>query len=189
MQTAGGTGAEVVVFLQSNAIYGTQFVNTADKQGYHPVYVNSDWASNSGDTTNQNMPQSYDGAVAFVYTRGLSSKQSPPPPPQAKDCVDIYNKFSGRKLSGPNTTEYGLTMQYCDNVRLFEKLAAAAGDNLTRATFSAARTTVGHFDPVGNSGGTLGPDRFDVPELIRTERWSYACKCMTPVDDFHRPGG
>ena len=80
-------------------------------------------------------------------------------------------------------------MQYCDNVKLFEQLALKAGPNLTRASFSAARTSVGKFEPVGNSGGTLGPDRFDVPELIRTERWSYACKCWTPVDDFHNPGG
>ena len=70
-----------------------------------------------------------------------------------------------------------------------EALAKAAGPTLTRASFSGARTAVGKFEPVGNSSGTLGPDRFDVPELIRTERWVYGCKCWTPVDDFHKPGG
>lgn len=186
-QTAG---AEVMIFLNSNAVYGTQFVNQADKQQYRPVYVNTDWASNNGDSTNSNMPQSYDGALAFTFSRNLSGKKPMPTPANAKPCIDTYNKYSGRKpLSQEPTTSFGLTMQYCDNVGLFEKLATLAGPNLTRQTFSDARLKLGRFDPVANAGGTLGPNRFDVPEVIRTERWSYDCKCMTPVDDFHRPGG
>ena len=191
-QTAG---VEVMIFLNSNAVYGTQFVNQADKQQYHPIYVNTDWASNNGDSTNSNMPQSYEGALAFTFSRVLSSKHPMPTPATAKRCIDAYNKFSGRKpLSQEPTTSFGLTMQYCDNVTLFEKLATLAGPTLTRQAFSDARLKLGFFDPVNNSAGTLGPSRFDVPELIRTERWVYnykgeSCKCWTPVDDFHRPGG
>ena len=196
MRTAGGTGAEVVVFLQSNSIYGTQFVNTANSQNYHPTYVNSDWASNNGDSVNANMPNSYaDQAVAFTFSRVLSSKRPLPAPPWHKRCVDAYNKFSGRKpLSQEPQTTFGLTMQYCDNVLLFEKLATLAGGGLTRTSFSDARIKLGFFEPVNNSAGTLGPDRFDVPELIRTMRWKVEdngeqCKCWVAVDDFHRPGG
>ena len=196
MRTAGGTGAEVVVFLQSNSIYGTQFVNTANSQNYYPTYVNSDWASNNGDTVNANMPNNYENqAIAFSFSRGLSSKRPPPAPPHHKRCVDAYNKFSGRKpLEEEPRTTFGLTLQYCDTVQLFEKLATNAGSNLTRVTFSDARIKVGFFEPVNNSSGTLGPDRFDVPELIRTMRWRVQdngeqCKCWVGVDDFHRPGG
>jgi hypothetical protein len=196
MRTAGGTGAEVVVFLQSNSIYGTQFVNAANGQQYYPTYVNTDWASNNGDSVNANMPNSYENqAVAFTFSRVLSSKRPYPAPPQHKRCVAAYDKFSGRKPLGqePGTT-FGLTMQYCDNVLLFEKLATLASGNLTRATFAEARSKLGFFDPVNNSAGTLGPDRFDVPELIRTLRWRVEdngeqCKCWVGVDDFHRPGG
>jgi ABC-type branched-subunit amino acid transport system substrate-binding protein len=196
MRTAGGTGAEAVVFLQSNSIYGTQFVNTANSQNYHPTYINSDWASNNGDSVNANMPNSYENqAVAFTFSRVLSSKRPYPAPPHHKRCVDAYNKFSGRKpLSQEPQTTFGLTMQYCDTVTLFEKLATLAGSNLTRVTFSDARNRLGFFDPVNNSAGTLGADRFDVPELIRTLRWKVEdngeqCKCWVGVDDFHRPGG
>jgi hypothetical protein len=142
------------------------------------------------------MPNDYENqAIAFTFSRVLSSKRPYPAPPQHKRCVDAYNKFSGRKPLGeePQTT-FGLTMQYCDNVLLFEKLATLAGSGLTRVTFSDARNKLGFFDPVNNSAGTLGPDRFDVPELIRTLRWhaqdnGESCKCWIGVDEFHRPGG
>jgi ABC-type branched-subunit amino acid transport system substrate-binding protein len=196
MRSAGGTGAEVVVFLQSNSIYGTQFVNTAESQNYHPVYVNSDWSSNNGDTVNANMPRSYENqAIAFTFSRVLSSKRPAPVPAHHRRCVDAYNKFSGdQPLDKEPQTTFGLTMQYCDNVLLFEKLATLAGGGLTRTSFSDARLRLGFFDPVNNSGGTLGPDRFDVPELIRTLRWRWddsgeQCKCWVGVDDFHRPEG
>jgi ABC-type branched-subunit amino acid transport system substrate-binding protein len=196
MRTAGGTGAEVVVFLQSNSIYGTQFVNAANGQNYHPTYVNSDWSSNNGDSVNANMPNSYENdAVAFTFSRILSGKRPYAIPPQHKRCLAAYDKYSGRApLAQEPNTAYGLTMQYCDNVLLFEKLATLATSNLTRATFSDARNKLGFFDPVNNSAGTLGPDRFDVPELIRTMRWKVEdngeqCKCWVGVDQFHRPGG
>jgi len=188
MQTTGG-GAEVVVFLNSNAVYGTQFVNQANGQAYKPQYVNTDWASNNGDSTNQNMPRSYEGAIAFTFNRGLSSKRGMTPPPGTNRCRDVYNARSGRKLAAPSTPEFGLTMTYCDDLRMFEQLATKAGPNLTRDRFTAARLQLGVFDSLAMSPGSFGPTKPDLADGIRTERWTYDCKCWNVVDGFHRPGG
>ena len=190
MQTADGTGAEVVIFLSSNAIYGTQFVNAASRQGYNPQYVSSDWASNNGDSNNNNMPEAYTGAISFTFNRGLSAERSLPPTPLAHRCRDIYNAKSGRTLAAPNRPEYGLTMTYCDNMRLLEALAVKAGPELTRDRLMGARSQIGTFEMASMSLGSLTADKFDLADSVRTQRWVYAgCTCWNPVDDFHRPGG
>ena len=190
MQTADGTGAEVVIFLSSNAIYGTQFVNQASRQGYHPQYVSSDWASNNGDSNNNNMPEAYTGAISFTFNRGLSAEQGLGPTPLANRCRDIYNAKSGRTLAKPNVPEYGLTMSYCDDMRLFELLATKAGPQLTRDRLTAMRTEIGTFEMASMSLGSLSADKFDLADLVRTQRWVHAgCTCWTSIDDFHRPGG
>lgn len=194
-RTADATGAEVIVFLSSNAVFGTQFVNQADSQNYRPQYVNSDWASNSGDTTNQNMPSSYAGrAFAFSFGRGLSSKRPlMPPPPEADRCRDIYNARSGRKLAEPANNEYGLSMGYCDLVRIFERLATATGPQLTRAALVGAVPKAGSFASAAFSPGSFGPNKHDMADLVRVERWAANCGnnrgCWEPVGGFHRPGG
>lgn len=188
MQTTNG-GAEVVVFLSSNAVYGTQFVNQASRQNYHPQYVNSDWASNNGDSTNQNMPASYEGAVSFTFNRGLSAKRSLAPTADAQRCRDVYLKFSKRSLGKPNSPEYGTTMAACDLVRLFERLATRTGAELTRDRLAAARDQLGQYPSIVMSTGSLGPRKFDMADSVRSQRWTFDCKCWNPVDDFHRPGG
>ena len=189
MQTAGGTGAEVVVFLSSNAVYGTQFVNQANSQNYHPAYLNTDWASNNGDTTNSNMPESYDGSLAFTFNRGYSGKKPSPVVPEATRCRDIYNQRSGRTLAEPGNAEYGLTVGYCDVVRLFETMATSAGPDLTRARLIAGLDKVGLFASAAFGPGALSSTKFDLSDVERTERWGSDCKCWHPVDAFHRPGG
>lgn len=188
MQTTNG-GAEVVVFLSSNAVYGTQFVNQASRQNYHPQYVNSDWASNNGDSTNQNMPASYEGAVSFTFNRGLSAKRSLAPTADAQRCRDVYLRFSKRPLDKPNSPEYGTTMAACDLVRLFEQLATRAGAELTRDRLAAARNQLGRYPSIVMSTGSFGPRKFDMADSVRSQRWTFDCKCWNPVDDFHRPGG
>ena len=191
---AQASGAEVIVFLASNAVFGTQFVNQADSQAYRPQYVNADWASNAGDTTNQNMPASYQGrAYAFSFSRGLSSRRPLlPPPPEANACRDIYNARSGRTLAQPANNEYGLTMNYCDLVRIFERLATAAGPTLTRDALVAAVANAGSFASAAFSPGTFAANKHDMADLIRVERWVANCGnrgCWEPVGGFHRPGG
>jgi len=85
MRTAGGTGAEVVVFLSGNSVFGTQFVNAANGQNYRPIYVNSDWASNNGDTNNANMPASYEGPSGSRSTAGSRRRSSSRPPRRPVD--------------------------------------------------------------------------------------------------------
>lgn len=188
MRTTNG-GAEVVVFLSSNAVYGTQFVQQASRQNYRPQYVNSDWASNNGDTTNQNMPESYEGAIAFTFSRTMSSKKGLPPGPEANRCAAIYKKFSGRSLKAPGNAEYGTTVTICELVYLFEKMATRAGTNLTRPALNAARNQLGAFVAANMSDGSFGPQKPDMADLVRTQRWTFDCKCWNPVDAFHRPGG
>ena len=193
VQQARSAGTEVMVFLSSNSVYGTAFVRQAQEQGWRPTYVNTDWASNNGDSVNANMPESYEGAISITTGWNLAAKMQPEQePPQAARCRQIYDEHSGRKLtppkSGETNNEYGITTSFCDDVRIFERMATLAGPNLTRAGFIGAMGRIGGFEAANWGGGTFNATKTDYADLVRIQHWRFECKCWQRTEQgFHRP--
>ena len=192
--TSSQTGVEVqqmrsknvdAVLLLAGTINSQSFVQGADRQQYRPRYFVSDWSQLYGDTTVQNMPASFAGAIGVTITRNNEYRNRGPEPAVAAACRKTYEAKSGRKLAPRGEPENSLTMNYCDLMRIFETSAKAAGPNLTRAGLSAAMQGVGRITMGGFGDGSLRPQKLDAGDFVRRQKWDGGCKCWAYVDAFH----
>lgn len=186
MRTAGAE----LVFLMANPLPDTQFVQQAEAQGWRPRYAASDWAAHAGDTSNSNMPRSFEGTLALTAApvgRGTKPQPGWAEPVPAQDCRRIYERESGTRLAARGTNEYSLTMVYCDSVRILASVLQAAGPNPTRTTMRDAVTKVGEIGPLAaRTGGSFGPGKPDLDDFLRFQAWNFECKCFKPIEQFRR---
>jgi ABC-type branched-subunit amino acid transport system substrate-binding protein len=185
MQVAG---VDIVFFVTGNTVRGTHFVQTAESQNYRPKYTVSDWSSNFTDSGSANMPQSFDGSLNITATRNseFRAAHNHPEVALAQNCRRIYEARSGRKLAARGSNEYGLTMNICDMVRIFETAAKRAGANLTRVVLSTGVQALGAQPTASWGDGTFAPRKLDLNDHIRTNEWKFNCRCWVPIDKFHR---
>ncbi len=175
------------VFVLAGVTTATAFVQQADGQGYRPMYMLGDWANNNSDFTVQNMPRSFQ-AISVTQIMGHGNKVQPfPENAQAVRCREVHDKHSGRTLAARGTAEYGATMQNCDSMLAFEKVAKAAGPNLTRARIGAVTPSVGSF-PVANWGpGRFASGKSDFSDQVRFQVFDASCTCWKPNGGFFTP--
>jgi ABC-type branched-subunit amino acid transport system substrate-binding protein len=175
------------VFVLAGVTTATQFVQQADGQGYRPMYHLGDWANNNNDFTVQNMPRSFQ-AIGVTHIMGHGNKVLPfEENAAAARCREIHDKHSGRTLQPRGTAEYGATTQNCDSILAFEKVARAAGPELTRARLAAAVATVGTF-PIANwAAGRFGSGKSDFVDQLRFQVFDASCSCWKPSGGFFTP--
>lgn len=175
------------VFVLAGVTTATQFVQQADGQGYRPMYHLSDWANNNNDFTVQNMPRSFQ-AIGVTHTVGHGNKVLPfKESAEAARCREIHDEYSGRKLQQRGTAEYGATTQNCDSILAFEKVARAAGPQLTRARMAASVGSVGGF-PIANwAPGRFAQGKFDFTDQLRFHVFDARCSCWQPSGGFFTP--
>jgi ABC-type branched-subunit amino acid transport system substrate-binding protein len=159
------------VFLVTNFISAIQFVQTADKQNFTPLYVVSDVGSISAEGLVQNMPASFNGAV--VFTQGGDTED-----PVTKQCRLTFNAATGNNYAAGN--ESGGTTLFCWMIQVFEAAADIAGTNLTRPGLANGYQRVTR--PLGQViGGSFGPNKTDYADFFRTARFASSCKCYQPL--------
>lgn len=175
------------VFVLAGVTTATQFVQQADGQGYRPMYHLSDWANNNNDFTVQNMPRSFQ-AIGVTHIMGHGNKVLPfEENAAAVRCREIHDKHSGRTLQPRGTAEYGATTQNCDSILAFERIARAAGPELTRARLAAAVPTAGSF-PIANwAPGRFGSGKPDFVDQLRFQVFDASCSCWKPSGGFFSP--
>lgn len=184
-QTAG---VGVMVMLTSNAVSGTQFVSQGAGQPFMPRYVSTDWGANNTDTANQNMPESYDGALNFTFAAGDANENPVVDANRTTRCRTMYEKQTGRKLE-PGSDEMVGAVGACDAISLFAALASAAGADLTRSSFTAAVSRA-QLPPLATVGhGRFFQGKHDYSDMVRTQRWSFECRCWVPVGPFRASQG
>ena len=186
VQQMRSKGAEAV-FLLSGSVNSTSFVQTADAQAFRPLYVSTDWASMQSDTSNANMPASYDGALGVTIGRGYDFRVNRPVPALARECQATYERVSKTKLAARGTNEYALTLIFCDLMRAFAAGMRAAGPSASREAFTAATTRLGPVPWASWGDGTFRPGKPDAGDHVQLVRWQADCKCFHPVGDFRRP--
>lgn len=182
MQTKG---VDIVLFTTST-LASSQFVQTADNQGYRPRYSFTDWASMNNDTSNQSMPRSYDGTVGITTYRVGEEKIGVGEKPEEKRCRAVYEKHTGRKLAAKGHNEYGLTQSNCTTVTALFNAASNAGPTLTRDTLVAGVQQIGSFPMSMWGGGSFGPNKLDAADLLRTVVWKADCRCLMPTSKSFR---
>lgn len=178
-------GAEVVL-LMANVLFNQQWAQEADSQRWRPQYSVSGWSNSDSDNSTDNMPDSYEGTVGFTSLwPGAGTAPDTPEPPTMRACRETYELRSGRKLAARGSNEYGVTMVYCDLVKVLAAQISATGPNPTRAAIPT--THVAGMDPLGwIRGGTLSPGRPDAANYLRMHRWQANCHCYRPLEDFRK---
>jgi ABC-type branched-subunit amino acid transport system substrate-binding protein len=178
--TMRDAGAEVVV-LTVNQLQGSQFVQAADAQGYHPLYVLSDAAGGATDLYVEAMPDSFQ-ALAVTSRTNIDSVTEAAAVPTAQACLDAYDAAGGPAL-GPDDTPAGI-VQACTAMRLLEVGARGAGPALTTRSFSEALSAADPFE-VGTVGGNISfADGFDGAQVFRRARFDAGCRCWAPDGGF-----
>lgn len=175
-----------LVLLATNTINGTNFVQTAESQGWRPRYAVTDWNSMYTDTTAQNMPASFDGAVAMTVTLTGDFRVNRPPPPSNARCKEIYERRTGRKLASYGSNEWGLTVNGCGLVDVIAAGLRNAGPGLTRTTLSAGIQQTRDIPVTQWRGGSFGRGKYDMSDFMRTNIWRRSCKCWLPLTEFVR---
>lgn len=175
-----------VVFLLAGSTSSTGFVQAADAQGFRPRYVTTDWGAMFNDTSNMNMPNSYDGALGITNARAPEYRVDRPEPALAKECKATYERISKTQLAARGSNEYALTVIYCDLVRMFVAGMRAGGAATTKEQFPAAMGRVGALAFGSWGDGEYRPGKTDAGDWVLLQRWQVGCKCFHPVGDFRR---
>lgn len=177
-QAAAGT--QVMLILTAITTAQT-FAQDAQNQGDKFAYAVSDFASDGGDPVSQ-MPQSFDGALGVTSPDlgGHVDHSGWSPSPTATMCSQVYQKHTGQATPAYGTNAYALTMQICDSTYFFAKVAAAAGDDLTRASMAAATARVGSFPSGYMYAGSFAAGKPDYSDYFRLERYDHTCNCWRP---------
>lgn len=173
-----------LVLLTASTLASTQFVQTADAQGFLPKYSLTDWASMNNDTSNQNMPNSFDGAVLITTYRTGEEKVGVGENEDERKCREVYERRTGRTLPPKGDNEHGITVSNCTTLDAFLAGAARAGPELTRESFSQGVQAIGTFPMSIWGGGSFGPGKLDAADLVRSAAWFSDCRCIKPTSDF-----
>lgn len=155
------------VFLATNFVNATAFVNDADNQGWKPQYFTNDWSGDDVGTLLGGMPQSFDGAIA-VTDYGFNANH--PPPASATACANKWNGLTGQHLSPASGQDYANVVTICLTMNLVDAAIVGAGSTLTRGGFSSAVQAMGGFD-WGGLGGFFAAGRTDWAQNVRAMVW------------------
>jgi ABC-type branched-subunit amino acid transport system substrate-binding protein len=172
------------VFLNTNVLTSTQFVNAAEAQVYSPQWLTSEWYGLSTDFGAQEMPAGFDGAMAFVSERDGEYNT----PGRAEPAIDKNCRETVKAANGENydlkSNQNAVIVQTCGVVRLFAQIARASS-GLTREAFAVALQRLGRVDPPRMAPGFFAPGRYDAASQIRTKQWAVGCTCWKITEEFH----
>jgi len=173
-------GVDTVLFIV-NPQYAISFVQNADRQFWTPEYHASDFANfGNSDIATAGMSQGFDGALSITTTT-----VNRPHNQAMATCIALLER-RGAALESPE--QAGAAGQQCDMFNVFLAGARAAGAELTAATLSRGMQSAGQIPATRIGGGSFGPGKQDLADLVGSARWAYGCGCWKPEGDFRRGG-
>ncbi len=178
-----------VVFLNTNALFGAQFVNDVESRpGCRPAYVTSDFDFQmSGDSFLQQMPDGfYRRAIGVTASRVGEGRSGAAEPAYDAGCRRTYESVSGERLdrNATGSFTYFQAMWNCTLIDLFAKGLTAAGPDASRAQFAAALGRIGTFDNAGFGRSAFTGTRTDAPSVVRRVQAFRDCTCWKALDAF-----
>jgi hypothetical protein len=173
------------VMLLTDLITGTEFVQSADKGAYRPLYITSDFESETNDISVQAMPASF-RAVGVTASRVGEWRAGIPEPAVDGACRKIYTAATGANPArGDNV--YAAMDVSCGVVDVFARGARAAGPVLTRAGYVAALQQIGSIGYPYFGGFSYRPGKRDGTDPIRLITYRPSCTCWLPAGNFVPP--
>src|SRR5439155_20533415 len=106
----------------------------------------------------KDMPQGFDGALAWTTFRFREPQEGRPEQPLDRACRETYNRMSGENRPYGETNPINFS---CGGLRLVETIIQLAGPNPTRQSWKHAAQRVTGFQFPFMFGGSFGPGKFD----------------------------
>ena len=173
------------VFLLTDFIIGSEFVQSADKSAYHPLYLASDFESMTNDTAIQSMPSTFQ-AIGVTAARVGEWRVGMPEPRVDAACREVYKAATGDDPQRSENTYGGMTLG-CGLVDLLVRGTTGAGPDLTRANYVDALQQIGSIDFPFFGGFSYQPGKTDGGDRVRTLAYDNSCTCWMPQGDFVDP--
>lgn len=176
-------GVEYVLFPM-NLIFKTQFLTTAENQGWFPKYTDSDHYFGCFDFTTDTYPER-----AFEGTKCVSALEiagMKPDEGRAYLASNPFVQYADAIYAKTNPEGYGEDQEAADGQRalhislgsiimLFEQAAERVGPNITRAAWGESMGQTGEFRQVPSPTPlTFGPEKWDGPNRIAVVEWHAA---------------
>ncbi len=174
------------IFLLTNFLFTTTFVQQADQQGYRPEYFATDWQAQTQDISVSLVPTTF-RATAITTTRVGEWRAGTPEPEVDASCRRTYVEAGGDDRQPSDGNSYQAMTTACGLLNLLTRAAAAAGPNLTRQAFTAAMQGIGPVALPNFGGASFAAGKFDAADLIRTVVYQPDCRCWLPTDGFAAP--
>ena len=172
------------LFLGTNALYFASFTQEADRQGWKPQYIVTDYSDATNEAFVSSYPNSVDGAIGITTRRYGEHVVGMPEAPNDAKCAAIYAKRTGKSLTRGNAV-YSFVVEICSLVLdIFVPALRDAGAALSQASWIAGVGHIGDF-AMGFSGpASLRPGKLDAASSVRTLKFFADCKCWHPMDAF-----
>ena len=164
----------------------TNMFGFAEKQDYHPVYLDDDFSEGTTDVAAKvNPAEQYDGTVAMTVTR-IGEQAGGVDNPAAEACLANYERYAGEDISRepPESGEYASILRTCDLFTILLAGLTGAANDLTPDGLVAALETAGELELVGSANGTFSADDHSLVDEYRTIRWDASCPCWRAETDF-----
>jgi ABC-type branched-subunit amino acid transport system substrate-binding protein len=185
VQQMSSAGVDLIV-MATGPVNLSAFTQTAEQQQYRPLYVGSDWYATALDSYAQNMPPSFDGALAVTSTRSGEIKSGLPETPAQVACREAYERVTGEKV---NRETDGSKPSFiggdCGLLGLVRLAVERVDGPLNRPAFVDAALTIQNFDFPSTAPGSFGQTKFSLADEVRTLRYAVACECYQVVDALH----
>ncbi|MEY2430284.1 MAG: hypothetical protein QOC92_9 [Acidimicrobiaceae bacterium] len=173
------------VFVLTDFILGTQFVQQADRSAYQPLYFASDFGPMSNDIAVMAMPASFQ-AVAVTTARTGEWRIGAPEPAVDAACREIYARGTGTDPQRSDNA-YSAMDSACGLIDLLVRGTTASGPELTRAKYVDGLQQIGRIAYPLYGGFSYGPGKVDGADAIRTMVYDSSCTCWMPQGDFVEP--
>jgi ABC-type branched-subunit amino acid transport system substrate-binding protein len=173
------------VFVLTDFIIGTQFVQQADRSAYRPLYYASDFGPMTNDIAVTAMPSTFQ-AVGVTTARTGEWRVGMAEPAVDAACRQIYAAATGNDPQRSDNT-YGGMDSACGFIDLLVRGTTNAGPELTRAKYVEGLQQIGSIEYPLYGGFSYMPGKTDGADRIRTLAFDSSCSCWIPQGDFVDP--
>ena len=170
----------------------TNFLASAEQQGYQPDLLFPEWANQLTDVSTASFPQALvDGVEAMPMSRLGEIAAGFELNPQAVTCIENFESFSGEEvaLESPESGETGQSLFTCDLMSILLEGLRNAGDDPTPESFVASLEMIENFPLAAWGNLSFSADDHAGVDQVRTARWATACECWTAMGEFTDPTG
>jgi ABC-type branched-subunit amino acid transport system substrate-binding protein len=174
---------DVAVLLVS-PLAKSNFLSTAQQQGYKPTEVTNDFAIDTSTAAASPYPAgAFDGAWGMTSFRS-GEIEAGIMAPRAASCLADYKAATGRPRPDPHTGELASVLSVCDAMDVLVAGMAKAPTPMTQKTLITGLQGVGPLSLAGSSRLEYAPGKYDGLDQVRTIRWHADCTCWKAVGPF-----